>query len=241
MDVSTLSPFRLEFLRRAEWRREDDRKVQERELKARKDKEEREKKADREDRIEEVLFAVMVTDQEIADFTVTLDTYDAATIEALQKNEEALVKVREELSRMLDKAYVLPDGRRVFKTEDGLHVFDEHGVEVKGLDPDEIEEWRPKWDRFTKELAAESDLIQEQEQIFDYQAKLDDARERAEDTEHPLTHDELEELKAKLEKSKPDAVKRVLGEDTVPAPTSEQDFDPSTLTLRKPQLPTLGS
>lgn len=241
MDVSTLPPIRLEFLRRAEWRREDERKIVERELKARKDKEEREKKADREDQFEDVLFAVLATDQEIADFTVTLDTYDAATIEALQKNDEELNKAREQLTRLLDQAYVLPDGRKVFKTEDGSKVFDEHGLEVKDVEPDTIEPWRPKWETFNANVQAVDALSEERQQLVDYQTKLDEARERIENDEEPLTHDELEDLKARIERDKPDAVKRVLGDEAASAPASEQDFDPSTLTLRKPQVPILGT
>ncbi len=144
---------------------------------------------------------------------------------------------------MLDKSYVLPDGRKVFKTEDGLHVFDEHGVEVKDFDPNEIEAWRPSYEKFFETTTQHQQLTTERDQLLDYQAKVDDARERTEDTEHPITHDELEELKADLEKSKPDAVKLVLGEETEMerAAKSEAGFDPSTLALRKPQALILGS
>jgi hypothetical protein len=234
VEMLTLSALQQEFLRRAEWHREDDRKFLEREHKARKDKEEREKKAQGEDRFEEVLIAVMATDQELTDFTVTLNTYDAATIEALQQNEQDIIKVREELTRLLDQAYVLPDGRKVFKTEDGLHVFDEHGVEVQDIDPETIEPWRPKWETFSAERNALESLSDERQQLFDYQTKLDEARERIEDKDEPLTHDALEDLKARLEKDRPEAVKRVLGEAPDPAAPSEE-FDPSKLVLSKPQ------
>lgn len=54
------------------------------------------------------------------------------------QNGRALERVQEDLRIMVDKAYVLPDGRRVFKTEDGMRVFDEHGEEIKGFDPDPV-------------------------------------------------------------------------------------------------------
>ena len=46
------------------------------------------------------------------------------------------------------QAYLLPDGRRVFKTEDGSRVFDEHSIEVTDFDPETIEDWRPRREAF---------------------------------------------------------------------------------------------
>lgn len=244
MEVSSPSTMRQEFLRRAEWRKDDERRIAERDFKARKDKEEREKKDEKTRDAEETLLVVIASEAEIGAFTVTLDTYDAATVEALQQNDEQLIKVREELTKMLDKAYVLPDGRKVFKTEDGLRVFDEHGIEVKNLDPDEIEEWRPKFEQFFGVTEEENRLIEERAGLVDYQNKLDEARERTRDSDHPLTRDELEELKARIDKDKPDAVKRVLDEnvDADRAPQAGAEFDPSSLNpLRKPTAPGLDS
>lgn len=241
MDVTTLSPFRQEFLRRTELRKDDERRVVERDQKHRKDKEEREKKADREDRETGDMILIMATETELAEFSVTLDAYDAATVEALQINEERSSEVRKELDRMLEEAYVLPDGRRVFKTEDGLRVFDERGVEVENFDPSEIEETRPHWEKFARTVAEEKALAQERQQLFEYQAKLDEARERVDNDEKPLTHNELESLKASIENDKPNAVKRVLGEE-VTTPTTVADheaaFDPASLAslIRKPGM-----
>ena len=67
----------------------------------------------------------IATSEEIARVTAKLDRYDVATIEALQLNEEQLAAVQAEIDHLLLEAHVLPDGRRVFKTEDGTRVFDE--------------------------------------------------------------------------------------------------------------------
>jgi len=234
MDVSTLSPMRLEFLRRAEWRREEERRSVERDQKQRKDREDRERREDIADDIDMVV-SVLATESEIAEFAVTLDTYDAATIEALQENDEALREVREELDRMLELAYVLPDGRRVFKTEDGLRVFDENGVEVTDFDPEEIEDSRPRYEAFLEATKRDQQLVEERNELFEYQSDLDEARERLDDDD--LTHEELEELKAALERDKPDAVKRALGEETEPAPVieGEAEFDPALLSPLRPR------
>lgn len=82
----------------------------------------------------------IVSAEVIADFRVELDTYDEATTAALQDVVERLDIAQQRVDDILEQAHVLPDGRRVFKTKDGLRVFDEHGVELapSEIDPDEI-------------------------------------------------------------------------------------------------------
>ena len=167
---------------------------------------------------------VIATDEQIAAFTVKLDTYDAATIEALMENERALEQVREELRIMLDKAYVLPDGRRVFKTEDGTRVFDEYGEEISDFDPALIEDWRPHWEEYDAKTDEHRVLEQERRELLDYQGELDEARERA--AEDGLTEAELEDLELRIEQDMPDAVKRHLTGEHSPAPDDDKPEPP---------------
>lgn len=71
----------------------------------------------------------MTSEDRIEQFTVTLDTYDHAIVIALMENQEALDSVNDQIDRLLDRAHVMADGRRVFKAEDGTQVFDEFGQE----------------------------------------------------------------------------------------------------------------
>ncbi len=150
---------------------------------------------------------LVVTAAEIADFRVELDTYDAATVAALQENGLALEHVRERLDAMLAKAHVLPDGRRVFKTEDGLQVFDEHGnaVEAETIAPQEINDARPRWEAYKPHLDEKQRLLAEQSDLLDYQAQLDDARDRLDAGD--LTREEFYALREDLKEQAPDAVR----------------------------------
>ena len=226
MENMPVHSFRHEFTRHARWRREEDRHA----LNRNNEREEREKARER-DRIEDqdafMDFAfsfVIATDEQIAAFTVKLDTYDTATIEALMENEQALEQAREKVRIMLDKAYVLPDGRRVFKTEDGTRVFDEHGEEVKAFDADLIEDWRPHYEEFRAGVDEEKALEAEREELLDYQGELDEARERA--AEDGLTEAELEDLEQRIEQDMPDAVKRHLTGEHSPAPDDDKPESP---------------
>ncbi|MCA1241476.1 hypothetical protein LC092_03390 [Stappia stellulata] len=150
---------------------------------------------------------LVVTAAEIADFRVELETYDAATVAALQENGLALEQVRDRLDAMLARAHVLPDGRRVFKTEDGLQVFDEHGnaIEAQTIAPQEIDDARPRWEAYKATFDEEQHLTQERMDLLDYQARLDGARDRLDAGD--LSREEFDALREDLKEHAPDAVR----------------------------------
>jgi hypothetical protein len=215
MEPSALPFYRLEFAKSAEWKRREDelRTVAARVLIA-KDNEEKRRHAAEEDR-DALMWAVameLAMPSEIADFTQQLDDYDAATVQALLENEEQLNSVREDLKLLLDKAYVLPDGRCVFKTEDGTRIFDEKGVEVKNFDPDQIEDQRPRWERYEEKLEREQTLTQERQDLLEFQKLTDEMRAETKEAQEEggMSRERLDELKKKLSEEAPDAVKRNL-------------------------------
>lgn len=166
---------------------------------------------------------VAVSASEMAQFRIEIDRYDAAAITALQENERALMEVRERLDAMLAKAHVLPDGRRVFKTEDGLRVFDETGIElgVETIDPDMIEDWRPRAEGYLTEFERAQELIAERDQILTYQQKLDGARERLDAGD--LTQDEFDRLRRELVADMPEAVRDQIPELASQEPEASHD------------------
>ncbi|MBM1624815.1 hypothetical protein JQV18_06110 [Sulfitobacter mediterraneus] len=181
-------------------------------IKARHDHQRREEMADRLDDSASALSAAVsiASEVQIREFKVKLDTYDSATVEALMENQQLLDATRERIGAMLDRAYVMEDGRRVFKTEDGTQVFDEHGVEVGSdeLDPSLIGNERPKWEAFSADKTTELGLINERTEILEFQEKVDAARERV-DSE--ISEDDLTELDADLLEAMPDSVRAHAG------------------------------
>lgn len=224
MVPAVLRSYRLEFARRAEGWRED----QHREYFRKKEAEEREKKREQgneaaQDAMFDYVTAVLASETAIQSFTVKVDAYQAATVEALMENEEQLRRVSEELQILLDQAYVLPDGRRVFKTEDGIRVFDEHGVEVRDIDPDTIEDWRPHWEKYQNPFERKAGLVEEREKLFEFQKIADEAdAEIANAKEEGIAQDRLDELEKRLADEAPDVVKHKLG-----MPVLDQDAEPA--------------
>lgn len=213
---------RDEFARSAAWRREQDRFAR--------DVDERRKDRRDVDRAEDEFLefaasAIMATADDIEQLRVTLDRLDAANVEALMQNRIALDESRERIETMLGQAYTLPDGRRVFKTKDGLRVFDEHGVELDrdDIDPDLIEDWRPDYESFADERETERALLEERAELEKFQEQLDAARDRLEDDD--LTKQDIADIEADLEANAPLAVQRLLPDyDEKAAITPTRDF-----------------
>ena len=155
--------------------------------------------------------AALAPPAHIADFRSRLVTYDTKTVEALIDNQEALDRVRERLDDLLGKAHVLPDGRRVFKTMDGQRVFDEHGQEMKAdaVDPSSIDDRKPRWETFKADVDERRRLVEERQGLIDYQAKLDETRDRLDKGD--ITNGDLDDMKGDLERAMPDTVRRKLG------------------------------
>lgn len=165
--------------------------------------------------------AALAPPQVVLDYRREVDQLGVKTVEVLMEKEEALAAVREKMKAMLGKAHVLPDGRRVFKTEDGQHVFDEHGQQLSPevIDPGSIDDKKPTWEAFSTEKQQADQLARERQQLFDYQARLDAARERLDKGE--ITNGELDKIKADLAANMPEAVRqKVEAEKPKPAPAN---------------------
>ncbi len=153
---------------------------------------------------------VLATAEQIAEFSAELDRYDAATVEAIMENQQKLEKIQAELRDKLARAYVLPDGRRVFKSADGMRAYDEFGEELKpeAIDPDTIENWRPRYEEYLGDRRTEKSLIQERSELEAFDKCIQEARERKDEAD--LTAKELEEVRKDLADNMPAAVKRRL-------------------------------
>ena len=154
---------------------------------------------------------VLATTEQIDAFNTQLDDTDAALVEALTENCEALRQARARLEEILGRAHRLPDGRAVFRTEDGLRVISETGDDITDIiAPDEIDPTRPTWEAFDTVVQEQATLHAEQEDLLDYQRRVDEARDRVADGD--LTTDELDDLQAGLEQHMPEAVRSRLAD-----------------------------
>lgn len=165
-----------------------------------------------------------LTAHELETLNIRLTEHQNAVFEALNENREQLNASEDRLEEMLGKAIVLDDGRRVFKTSDGLRVFDENGLEV-GADkimPDEIENWRPDFETYADERETLKSLKAAQTELLRYQQKLDDAQERVE--QGGLTREEFNDLNSLLNEA-PTAVRSRLSPEDSASLSTDPDID----------------
>ena len=141
------------------------------------------------------------------------------------ENQELLDAVNARIEDMLSRAYVMEDGRRMFKTDDGTQVFDEFGTEVSRdeLDFDLIGDERPTSEAYETLVENRGQLEAERTEILEFQEKADAAREQIADGE--ISEDDLAELDADLLDAMPDVVRgNVSGlEPREPAPNLRAD------------------
>lgn len=193
------------------------------------------------------LAAVIITNEQAELFRSEIDTYQLVTVEALEENRKAIELVRERLERFMDQAHRLDYGRRVFKTEDGLRVFDEFGAELPTdiIDPDEIPDHLPRWEVVKDALDELERLEADQTELLEFQADLDEAQDLLDSG--AMTQEQFDSLRERLASDAPETVKsRVDGmkptsEASASSPALNTDIDLdaelAAMPLAKPLAP----
>jgi hypothetical protein len=183
-------------------------------------REDRQKREERQEQAEDdfatlagAVETALASSERLAAFEADLTVYGTATVEALMENDRLLAIVQAEKEVLLERAFVMEDGRRVFRTADGHQVFDEFGQEVSAteLNPLVIPDSAPTWESYEVPFNEERRLQAERAEILDYQQRLDEAREAV--ASGTMTEAELTEFETELRESMSEAVRAQLPED----------------------------
>jgi len=141
-----------------------------------------------------------------------LDAQQSAVVDALLDNQRRLDEANERLDGLLEQAYELPDGRKVFKSEDGISVYDADGNQVSDaeIDPDSIPEGHPSWETYQAAREERIALEEERAELTEYQERLDEAEALLQRGD--LTQDDFAELDSLLNDNVPDGLRPTLPE-----------------------------
>lgn len=153
---------------------------------------------------------VLADPLEIEAYKAELDEYDALTVEAIMENREILDRLYAERDAMLERAYQLDDGTRVFKSEDGLRVYNEQGqlVSPNVVDPTVIDDKFEKAEPYIEKLESIAKHKQIHKNLLEFQEQLDEDRELADSGK--MTNDELAERREERLREMPIEVRRKL-------------------------------
>lgn len=171
----------------------------------------REEKEERD--FKERLEAMRATPAQLFDINARLDRYGTATVEALMENRRALDRVLELLERLHEKAYVLPDGRRVYATANRDAVFDENGKRLGRdvVDPDSIPRSTPTWEERVAARDEAKRLENERTALLAFQHMVDSGQERV--AAGDLSKKDMDDLDAELKAGMPPSVRDHLPQD----------------------------
>lgn len=155
-------------------------------IKAKQDHQRREESANKleDDILAAATEAVIATQAQIDAFEAKLDSYDIAITEAMIENREQtdllttrLVETELRLQAMLQQAYILEDGRRVFKSEDGTFVIDEFGENVSREEVDFELVIGPTAEVYLKDLNLKRDDLEALTELKEERRQLEKAHE----------------------------------------------------------------
>lgn len=137
-----------------------------------------------------------------------IDMLDRASFEALVETEKKLVQAREDLDRLRDNAYQLPDGTKVYRTEDGAAVYDDDGNRLGNdvIDPAAIPDNKPTWEDRQRRGERVDQFQRERRDIQDYRDRLDRARDKLGDDD--LSSDDIEGVEQGIDETMPQSVRR---------------------------------
>lgn len=166
-----------------------------------------------------------VYDSRLDDYEARLDAYDAGIANAITENNkmidiinQRLVNTEARLQLMLERAHVMEDGRRVFKSKDGSYAIDENNKYVSPEEANYDDIIGPAADDYSQKFISKQNDIGElakrqefSQTLFKAQAESDVGREklgqaresiaekRARIEEGDIIDSELEEMKSDLE------------------------------------------
>jgi hypothetical protein len=151
---------------------------------------------------------------------------DRAADMALRDIDRDIRHNREQHEKLLDNAYRLDDGRRVFMTRDSTAAYDEEGKKLSDHDfaklPKQELLGHTKWDQLEASDAGWKQLKREREQVVQYQTEGRDLARRV--ASGKLSKDDLERFEEKHEENMParlrSHVDQIKAESTPDAPQS---------------------
>ncbi|MEM9375602.1 MAG: hypothetical protein AAGA72_05240 [Pseudomonadota bacterium] len=130
---------------------------------------------------------------------------ETQTDAALSTIERGLSAASAEHENLLERANRLPDGRAVFRHDDGK-VYDEHGNEVSDEDAESIV-WKsgaPGYAEFIASQQRMADLEKRRQELDTYRhSVLGPARDRMEDENNPPSRDELDDIITAIKTNNP--------------------------------------
>jgi len=158
-----------------------------------------------------------------------LNMADRASLIALEKARQHQAEAERALQELQERAARLPDGRRVYRTEDGTAAYDESNNRLTEAQMAQVpwEEGQPTWEQRNRgfdDVQAASRDVRDTEA---YRERLHEIQQRHAAGE--MSKDELEDLDKNFEADMPESVRRHYEAEKSIQPPRHADHDQSAL------------
>ena len=133
---------------------------------------------------------------EAVDVVTRADRAVSAALDEIARETDA---ARRRLEQLRQSAAELPDGTKVFLSDRDGHLYTEDGsiVDDRRAAASGLSESSPSWEEFSTARTRIDDLDDERQRIETYRReRIEPAKERLRDTDHPASEEELEEFKS---------------------------------------------
>lgn len=175
----------------------------------------------------QLLHAVAALQQTYQHFMWELDIEDRAADMALADIAREIEANRRECENLLENAYRMPDGRRVFMTEDGTAVYDEDGNRLSAADaanlPKNELRRHSSWEQMQANADEHARLEREQQDIVRYKQEGQELKERAESGD--LSPEEFADIERRRQETMPERMRPYADHlrTTTPEPSQHPD------------------
>lgn len=150
-----------------------------------------------------------------------LDAADRATLKALEEARLRETQARRAYDELQERAAQLPDGTRVYRTEDGKAAYDENGRQLTAEEQASVDwqQGQPSWEEREQSRQRLDDAFRERAEVEQYQERVGELKRRH--AEGDLSPEELKELDRAFGNDMPEAVRRHFEAEQGGAPRDE--------------------
>ncbi|GAA6210958.1 hypothetical protein NBRC116602_06980 [Hyphomicrobiales bacterium 4NK60-0047b] len=165
------------------------------------------KQAERDEDFDMFMTVVLASQDDIQSFQNILDEYESKATERILDLQNQLDQQLIKQQEMLNNAYVLPDGRRVFKYKNTDKIIDEFGKKVSSdvIDTDFIPDHHPDGETYQSTFDNISKTREQRKEAIEFRDRVNEMQDEID--QGKVSEDRLNDLKSEFDDIMPDSLR----------------------------------
>lgn len=165
------------------------------------------KQAERDENFDMFITIALASQADLQSFQNMLDDYEAKATQRILELQNKLDQQLSKQKEMLDNAYVLPDGRRVFKFKNTDKVIDEFGENVSPdkITANEIPDHHPDGEAYKANIDNIAQTRKDTKETIKFRDRVNEMQEELD--QGKVSEDRLNDLKSEFDDIMPDSLR----------------------------------